>query len=195
MLKVFSLGRDLSVERIGEIGAIATAHGFSFSQLSSFGRPVADSRWASMNKVVDRHYPEELADELASYDTLKTGGKNGSNSLTERVARELRKETNGKIFNGHAKSATQKESHQKRNTRQQNADKQRKNRRARTLFQRYINPVLVNLAEQGGLSKTFVRAQDTVVTDAEENHYLDFVFWFWVGQPWAQPSKGCSSST
>lgn len=174
----FSLGRDLSVERIGEIGAIATKHGFSFSQLSSFGRPVADSLWASMNKVVGRHYSEALDDELASYDTVETDGKDRSNGLTERVAKEVRQETNGQISNGHAATATEKESNQKRNTRQQNEDKQRKNRRARTLFQRYINPVLVNLAEQGGLNKTFVRAQDTVVTDAEENHYLDFVSGF-----------------
>ena len=105
----FSLGRDLSVERIGEIGAIATKHGFSFSQLSSFGRPVADSLWASMNKVVGRHYSEALDDELASYDTAETDDKNRSNGLTERVAKEVRQKTNGKISNGHAATATEKD--------------------------------------------------------------------------------------
>ena len=144
----FSLGRDLSVDKIEEIGAIATSHGFSFSQLSSFGRPVPDSLWASMNKVVGRHYSQEVADGNGSSDSHHS-------------------EVTKRSVNGHAGV-----------NRDKNDGTPERNRRARALFHRYVNPVLVSLAEQGGLNKTFASAQDTVLVDAEENRYLDFVSGF-----------------
>tara|TARA_Y100001933_G_scaffold265207_1_gene337037 strand:+ start:2054 stop:4810 length:2757 start_codon:yes stop_codon:yes gene_type:complete len=160
----FSLGRDLSIERIGEIGSIATRHGFSFSQLSSYGRPVPDSLWASMNKVVGRRLAEK------NFAT----GQHCSATTGERIAGSA---TNGHPAYGQAQTDTQRPTDQKSKQRIQQ-EEEIKNRRARTLFQRYVNPVLVNLAEQGGLNKTFVRGQDTVITDADENHYLDFVSGF-----------------
>ena len=171
----FSLGRDLSVERIGEIGSIATLHGFSFSQLSSYGRPVPDSLWASMNKVVGRRESEDFADAHASSNLPQSRKGDLASNGNGQVAGQA---TNGHLSNGHVGNGEENTARQKSKKRQQQQDKQRSNRHARTLFQRYINPVLVNLAEQGGLNKTFVRGQDAVVTDAEENHYLDFVSGF-----------------
>ncbi len=146
----FSLGRDLCVKKIEEIGAIATEHGFSFSQLSSFGRPVADSRWASMNKVVSRHFPQHGA--VASLGDHREQGETQQSS------------SNGRDRAGGDAGESDLE--------------RQRNRRARTLFHRYVNPVLVSLAEQGGLNKTFASAQDMVLIDSEENRYLDFVSGF-----------------
>jgi acetylornithine/succinyldiaminopimelate/putrescine aminotransferase/predicted amino acid dehydrogenase len=171
----FSLGRDLSVDRIDEIGTIATSHGFSFSQLSSFGRPVADSLWASMNKVVGRRNTEDSCDETAAFSVPGVGKEKISNGSTRQVTNEV---TNGHHPTSQTEINGKESSNKKTKTEHKLQEKQRKNRRARTIFQRYINPVLVNLADQGGLNKTFVRGQDTVVTDAEENHYLDFVSGF-----------------
>jgi putrescine aminotransferase len=48
-------------------------------------------------------------------------------------------------------------------------------RRAKTLFHRYINPVLVSVADQSGLTKTFIRGEGMQLVDSEDNNYLDFV--------------------
>jgi len=50
----FSLGRDLKPERIEEIGGLARSHGFSFSQLYSFGLPLEESALVRYRKAVAR---------------------------------------------------------------------------------------------------------------------------------------------
>ena len=47
----FSLGRHLDLDSILEIGDLARSHGFSFSQLYSFGYPVQESAIVGMHKV------------------------------------------------------------------------------------------------------------------------------------------------
>ena len=93
-------------------------------------------------------------------------------------ARVLGHVSNGYDANGQVKNDLKRSTDKKSEKQIQREESKTKNRRARTLFQRYVNPVLVNLAEQGGLNKTFVRGEDTVITDADENHYLDFVSGF-----------------
>ncbi|MFH1266266.1 MAG: aminotransferase class III-fold pyridoxal phosphate-dependent enzyme [Planctomycetota bacterium] len=51
----FSLGRNLEPERIEEIGRLAHGHGFSFSQLYSFGSPLADSVLVRYRKAMARN--------------------------------------------------------------------------------------------------------------------------------------------
>lgn len=50
----YSIGRSLDVERIRRIGKLAEAHGFSFSNLYSFGLPLDDSRLIQFRKHVAR---------------------------------------------------------------------------------------------------------------------------------------------
>lgn len=50
----FSLGRELSPDRVQEIGAAATALGFEFSNLRSFGTPVSGSQLTAFRKTMWR---------------------------------------------------------------------------------------------------------------------------------------------
>lgn len=50
----FSLGRDLRLDRIEEIGGLARKHGFDFSQLSSFGQKLEASALAEFRKAIVR---------------------------------------------------------------------------------------------------------------------------------------------
>lgn len=51
----FSLGRNLSLEAIQEIGNLATEHGFDFSQLCSCGRPLDQSQLVRFQKLCTRN--------------------------------------------------------------------------------------------------------------------------------------------
>lgn len=53
----FSLGRNLEIDGVQEIGAIATSHGFDFTRLISFGLPVLPSMLAQYRKAKARHRP------------------------------------------------------------------------------------------------------------------------------------------
>jgi acetylornithine/succinyldiaminopimelate/putrescine aminotransferase/predicted amino acid dehydrogenase len=50
----FSVGRNLSIDHIQEIGTLAQAHGFDFSQLLSFGLPLTESTVAQFLKARTR---------------------------------------------------------------------------------------------------------------------------------------------
>jgi putrescine aminotransferase len=50
----FSLGRDLHLDRVAEIGAMARRHGFDFSQLFSFGQKLEASALARFRKATVR---------------------------------------------------------------------------------------------------------------------------------------------
>jgi putrescine aminotransferase len=56
----FSLGRDLSLERIDEIGVAARKHGFDFSALFSFGQKLAPSSLARYRKAAVRRSVDRL---------------------------------------------------------------------------------------------------------------------------------------
>ena len=177
----FSLGRDLSIESVNEIGAIAETNGFSFSHLSSFGRPVEDSMWSSMAKVIGRQRIEEqqLTTNRCSHESpdgdVFRHYKNG-NGKRKDSSQTIQGNGDPKSFdsprdNGHTSAV--KDGQQESKKRCDVA-----NRRARTLFHRYVNPVLVSLTKQSGLNKTFVRGDGLVISDAEDNRYLDFVSGF-----------------
>jgi len=65
----YSLGRDLDLDRIEEIGALARYHGFDFSQLFSFGQKLEPSALARYRKAAARRSgaarPEEASNEVA----------------------------------------------------------------------------------------------------------------------------------
>ncbi len=50
----FSVGRNLAIDNVQEIGAIASSHGFDFSRLTSFGLPVQPSSLAQYRKATAR---------------------------------------------------------------------------------------------------------------------------------------------
>ena len=61
----FSLGRDLSLDRIEEIGGLARKHGFDFTQLFSFGQKLESSalarfRKAAVQRCSTSRHPESL---------------------------------------------------------------------------------------------------------------------------------------
>ncbi len=58
----FSLGRDLNLDRIEEIGVLARKHGFDFAQLFSFGQKLESSALARFRKAVVRRRPESHPD-------------------------------------------------------------------------------------------------------------------------------------
>ncbi len=60
----FSLGRDLSLERIEEIGVLARKHSFDFTQLFSFGQKLDSSALARFRKAVVRRRSESPPDGL-----------------------------------------------------------------------------------------------------------------------------------
>ncbi|MEK6247365.1 MAG: aminotransferase class III-fold pyridoxal phosphate-dependent enzyme, partial [Planctomycetales bacterium] len=153
----FSLGRDLSTERVEEIGRIAALNGFSFDQLSSFGRPVPDSTWASMAKVIARQRAfRSAAVERGSAIAEATQHPSPTASLH---APNGNGPSNGR--NEEPKTTVEK-----------------LGRQAKALFHRYVNPVLVSVADQSGLSKTFIGGDGMYLTDSEQNRYLDFVAGF-----------------
>jgi acetylornithine/succinyldiaminopimelate/putrescine aminotransferase/predicted amino acid dehydrogenase len=71
----YSLGRNLDVDRIMEIGATAVSHGYDFSKLHSFGLELEPSTLAHYRKAAHRRRREALR----SYRNGRANGKAGRN--------------------------------------------------------------------------------------------------------------------
>ncbi len=74
----FSLGRDLNLDRIEEIGLLARKHGFDFSGLFSFGQKLEPSALARFRKAVVRRRLEHRHD-AARNGAHTNGHSNGTN--------------------------------------------------------------------------------------------------------------------
>ncbi|MGH7171084.1 MAG: hypothetical protein ACRELG_12465, partial [Gemmataceae bacterium] len=68
----FSLGRDLSLDRIEEIGLLARKHGFDFAQLFSFGQKLEASALARFRKAAVRRRPESRHEAI--HNDVHTNG-------------------------------------------------------------------------------------------------------------------------
>jgi acetylornithine/succinyldiaminopimelate/putrescine aminotransferase/predicted amino acid dehydrogenase len=55
-LECFSLGRQLQIDRIEQIGELARKHGFDFERLSTWGHPLEDSAVVEYRKAAARRY-------------------------------------------------------------------------------------------------------------------------------------------
>jgi 3-acetyloctanal aminotransferase len=155
----FSLGRDLSVERVREIGAIATKHGFQFDRLHSFGLALEPSQLAEYQKNVARR------PLTTGHATKPTGGLPPHQSNGNGLA----------ASNGHGKPH--------RTTTSTSAESaiptpEELSGRAAKLYGRFINPVLMAIGRDSGLVKTFTRGEGNHLWDRDENRYVDFVAGF-----------------
>jgi len=148
-----SLGRNLDVKQIQQIGAVAQAHGFDFSRFFSFGLPLDDTVLTRFRKAKTRllHKPADEKTRVRS-----NGEKSNGNGHTP---------SNGHNGNGSAPAHTA-------------PDLAQLAPRAEKLHARHLNPVLVALGGKGGFVKTFVRGEGAYLWDAEGKRYLDFVSGF-----------------
>ena len=122
----FSLGRNLSVERVREIGAIAAKNGFRFDRLYSFGLALEASQLAEYHKAVTR----------------RTG--------LGRASRGSRRAASRRTAMAIMRTATANGSRAKKSTTasDQIPTPQELSGRAAELYERYINPVLLAIGGQ-----------------------------------------------
>ncbi len=84
----FSLGRNLKPQRIEEIGELARSHGFSFSQLFSFGLPFDESVLVRFRKAAARRWAASSNGRPRSpFWSVEPGGASpGAEQLAPRAA-------------------------------------------------------------------------------------------------------------
>lgn len=161
----FSLGRNLSLDRVQEIGAVATKHGFRFDQLYSFGLPLEASQLVKYHKasmrrrVLKGHSSErhESNPSLKCVDSSFSGNGNGRHLV------EAEKPYSQQVPESLPAQVP---------TPQEAGD------RAPKLFERHINPVLFAIGGQNGFVKTFTRGLGNFLWDHAGNRYIDFVAGF-----------------
>lgn len=155
----FSLGRNLSVASVHEIGQIAIKNGFRFDRLYSFGLALGPSQLAEYLKAMAKrpvtHSKRKESKGLPAYGV--TG--NGQHS------------TNGSGFDQPRTTATDR-------CAASTAAVETLGLRAAALHERYINPVLMAIGNGNGFVKTFVRAEQNSLWDDAGNQYIDFVAGF-----------------
>jgi putrescine aminotransferase len=147
----FSLGRNLTVDKVDEIGAIAAAHGFRFDRLYSFGLALEASQLSDFHKAVARRtfsIGETIAVTLDPHQQPSNG--NG----------KLQHESKQAAVTSEVPSPTELAP------------------RAAKLFERYINPVLMAIGGNNGFAKTFTRGQGNYLWDKDGKRYTDFVAGF-----------------
>jgi acetylornithine/succinyldiaminopimelate/putrescine aminotransferase/predicted amino acid dehydrogenase len=71
----FSIGRDLDLDRVGEIGRLAEAHGFDFSEPLACGLPLAPEARSQFLKVLSRTRP--MHSRRSCQSTCRTVGGDG----------------------------------------------------------------------------------------------------------------------
>ena len=128
----FSLGRDLSLERIEEIGVLARKHGFDFSQLFSFGQKLESSALARFRKAMARRGPENRRPAARNGVHPKGAHPNG----TSHPKAPLSPPAESTVAQLAARAAQ--------------------------LHERYINPILVGIGQKTGFIKTFVRVHEVM---------------------------------
>lgn len=160
----YSLGRDLEPAKIRSIGKNAQLNGFDFSQVFSFGLPIENSAWSDMLKVTTRRRIAHNG-HTANGSTRSHHNKNGNGSASHRNGNGEAKRRNGDTNGIHIDQAALPPA-------------ARLAQRAEKLFARYINPVLVGVGTDGGLTATFVRGEGCLLWDDKGKKYLDFVSGF-----------------
>lgn len=147
----FSLGRNLTVEKVQEIGAVAAKHGFRFDRLYSFGLALEASQLADFHKTVAR----SASSRAATLEVTLDPHRQPPNGNGKRPADEPTQATVSEVPSP-AELAP----------------------RAAKLFERYINPVLIAISGGSGFAKTFTRGSGNFLWDKDGNRYADFVAGF-----------------
>ncbi len=146
----FSLGRNLDIDNIMEIGACAKEHGFDFTRFYSFGLELPDAALVQFNKALARS-----RGTATKYLPAKNAATNGRPSIESHTAADHQIVAAGAPDTIQALAAN-----------------------AARLHARYINPVLVTLTGKSGAMKTFVAGEGNYLRDAEGRRYLDLVSGF-----------------
>jgi len=149
----FSLGRNLTVEKVLEIGALAAKHGFRFDRLYSFGLALEASQLAAFHKAVTRSTTRSRQDS-----TL-----------------EVTLDPHRELVNGNGKHPPQLPSPAAISAVPSPAELAP---HADKLFERYINPVLIAISGGSGFAKTFTRGSGNFLWDQDGRRYVDFVAGF-----------------
>ena len=159
----FSIGRDLSEEKILEIGGLAEKHGFTFEELHSFGVVLDGSRLMEFRKSIARGrsywHVETPAPAINSNGRHHSNGVHATNGVHT---------TNGAPSNGRATS----EPGVSVPSPQELAE------RAEQRHTQHINPVLTALGGRGGFARPFVRGEGCWLWDDQDNRVLDFIAGF-----------------
>jgi putrescine aminotransferase len=159
----YSIGRDLAIERVHEIGLIAAKHGFQFDRLYSFGLALEDGQLANFHKTVARQ-------------AISPGNSTGSLQDSPEIAA---KDGHRAPRNGHhANNGNSKPQRQKRRALDPVPTPAELGIRAARLYERYINPVHIAIGGNNGFAKTFTRACGNYLWDHAGNRYVDFVAGF-----------------
>ncbi len=180
----FSVGRNLCIDGILEIGSVACGHGFDFSRLSSFGVPVDGQQISRFKKAVCRTRSRRSAggQALRSKPADPVAAPNGFSPLSGNPVAPSGNGHNGshhagtsfvsELLSGGSSASPQPSVSAPQATPSDLA------RLAADQYQRYINPVLAALGKTSGFLKTFVRGEGCHLWDAAGNRYLDFVSGF-----------------
>lgn len=164
----FSLGRNLDPDKICQIGALATAHGFDFSKLYSFGQQLEPTALAQYRKSASRRRRK-----------TKPAGRPKSNCQTKDHSANGHS-TNGYTSNGHDHSNGHSAATDRKKQSQRDGELNLESLAARAarLHERYINPVLVGVGAKNDFTKTFVRGEGNYLWDSAGRRYLDLVAGF-----------------
>ncbi|MEE2641110.1 MAG: aminotransferase class III-fold pyridoxal phosphate-dependent enzyme [Planctomycetota bacterium] len=178
----YSLGQDLSPEKILKIGELASENGFNFTKLCSFGAAIDESVITNFRKTF-RPASHFFVDPPLS----KTGShsENGNGSVSQvlsngsggAASRNGNGHAKGELLqNNNGQSAAHANGKRPQETNSGNRLIDRLAVRARALFRRHMNSVVANLGES--VVKNFVRGEGCHVWDDQGNRYLDFVAGF-----------------
>jgi acetylornithine/succinyldiaminopimelate/putrescine aminotransferase/predicted amino acid dehydrogenase len=190
----WSIGRDLDLDGIKEIGAMAQQHGFDFTPMVSFGLPLEPGAFAQFLKALAQHSSgrapsREWADVSFPHSAHSSPHTPHHPLLSIEdkdmpIARNGKNDQNGppptSWWHGletpppfdAAPASPNSSPNRKGQTITALAS------RAATRYSQFINPVLAGLGKQSGLVKTFVRGQGSELFDADGRAYLDFVAGF-----------------
>ncbi|MFE0423656.1 aminotransferase class III-fold pyridoxal phosphate-dependent enzyme [Streptomyces sp. NPDC058953] len=144
----FSLGRELDLDRVRTIGALAAKHGFVPVPLASFGRPLADGEILRLGRYF-RQPSARRGDDTGRGTTA--GGTNAGGTSPGVTAAE------GTAAAGAAGSGD---------------DTGRDTVRR---FRNRVNPPMARLFAAHGLDRVFTRGSGSTLTTSDGVDYLDFV--------------------
>lgn len=192
----FSIGRNLCVDGVLEIGAIAQDHQFDFSTLTSFGLEVNDSQITQFQKTRYRNslrqgptpnrdgvLPGRMDRPPRSRPSSENGHSNGQNGGHSNGKKNGQSNHQS---NGLSRGSGNSNENGKGNGRQKQAGLTGSSlppiaelsELAAEQHERFINPVLVALGKGSGFLKTFVRGEGSHLYDDRGRQYLDFVSGF-----------------
>lgn len=152
----YSIGKELKQDRIEQIGLSAIRHGFDLAPLLSQGLEIESGRLVAIRKIIAR--------------THRTGEKSSKSCFSPSLSQ---------IDNDQYKYSLKSTGNDSSNL--QNSPYIPSNQtvvRSESIYEKYMNPVLIKLSQDSNLLKTFVRGEGLYLYDSSGERYLDFVAGF-----------------